>query len=143
MNLSTLQKIKTREKKRVGRGIGSGKGGHTSGRGQKGQKTRGKVDPLFEGGQLSIIRRIPKLRGFKRAFRHTPKIMNLSKFSAFDSKETVTPDLLVKKGLLKRIPGPGIKILGEGEIKEPLIFEGFLFSASARKKIVEAGGKIS
>jgi len=127
------------KKKRVGRGPGSGHGG-TSGRGNKGQKSRSgkKIKPGFEGGQMPLIRRVPK-RGFSnKRFAERINIVNLSSLAKISS-DKVTPRLLRERGIVKR--EGWIKILGKGEIERPLSVEADYFSKSAREKIEKAGGK--
>jgi len=144
MDLSNLPKLrgKRRKAKRVGRGYGSGKGGHTVGRGSKGQKARGKVKLGFEGGQLPLHKRLPHKRGFKRDSRNDPEILNISDLTRWDEKMEVNPKNLLEKGLIGRIPKGGVKILGEGEIGKKLVARGVKLSESAREKILEAGGEI-
>src|SRR5690606_16999079 len=108
-----------KERKRVGRGSGSG-WGKTSGRGQKGQKSRsgGGVRPGFEGGQNPLARRLPK-RGFTNPTRKEYAIVNLDTLNRFDEDTTVTPELLVETGIVKNTQD-GIKILGNGELEKKL-----------------------
>lgn len=130
-----------KKKKRVGRGEGSGLG-RTSGRGNKGQKSRAgsKVKAGFEGGQMPLQRRLPK-RGFTNIFSVRYRVVNLGAISgAFTSGETIGPEEILKKGLVKGNKGP-IKILGEGELSIPLTIKANKFSKSAVKKIEAAGGK--
>ena len=123
----------------VGRGRGSGHG-KTSGRGHKGQNARasGGVRPGFEGGQMPLIRRIPK-----RGFTFTPKpkynIVSLGSLNHFSSGSEVTPETLKKARLVNK-KDPVIKILGEGELKHPLTVKAHAFSKSALEKIKKAGG---
>jgi large subunit ribosomal protein L15 len=127
-------------KVRVGRGMGS-KLGRTAGRGSKGQKSRSgyKRRRGFEGGQMPLHRRIPK-RGFHNPAHKEFSVVNIEMLNAFPTGETVTPDVMRKKGLVRRATG-GIKILGDGELKVALIVHANGFSASAREKITAAGGK--
>lgn len=140
MKLDNLPKLVRKKKKRLGRGYGSGKGGHTVGRGAKGQKARGKVKLGFEGGQLPLARRLPRRGGF-RGLRGKPAVLNLSALGGFRKGEMVSPESLKEKGLIKRIPPEGIKILGKGEGKA-FQFQGVKLSASAKEKVLKAGGKI-
>lgn len=140
MKLNKLPKLVGKKKKRLGRGYGSGRGGHTVGRGTKGQKARGRVKAGFEGGQLPLSRRLPQRGGF-RSIHGKPAVLNLDALTAFRKGETVSPETLKEKGLVKKIPSEGIKILSEGKAK-PLKFKGIKFSASAREKILKAGGRI-
>ena len=144
MNLDKLPKIVTRSKKRVGRGIGSGKGGHTSGRGTKGQKARETVKLVFEGTKTkkSFIKKLPLLRG-KGKFKpwgEKPEIVNLGDLADWPAKTIVTVENLIKKGLI----GEGVrkvKILGNGEIKTALTVK-VPVSHQAGEKITKAGGKV-
>jgi large subunit ribosomal protein L15 len=127
---------KTRQ--RVGRGIG-GKGGKTAGRGSKGQKARGSVPLGFEGGQLPLMQRIPKLRGFKNPFRVAYTPVNLDAIEALGSDE-VNPESLVAAGLLRK--GGMVKILGRGEVSRALRVSAHAFSATAEAAITAAGGSV-
>lgn len=142
MKLSDLSPIPGSKKKnkRVGRGSGSGHG-KTSCRGHKGQKSRsgGGTRIGFEGGQMPLHRRLPK-RGFTNIFRKQYGIVNLAALDRLSASE-VTPEVLIEKGLVKDIKD-GIKVLGDGEIKKPLIVKAHAFSSSAKEKIIKAGGKI-
>ncbi|MBI2860068.1 MAG: 50S ribosomal protein L15 [Chloroflexi bacterium] len=130
-----------RNRKRVGRGDGSGHGSY-SGRGCKGQKSRsgGKMRPGFEGGQLPLIKKLPEKRGFTNIFRKEYAEVNLDRLSIFDAGAEVTPEKLVEAGLVKNLKHP-IKILADGELDRPLTVRANKFSASARSKIEAAGGK--
>ena len=143
MELFNLKKSKgmSRASKRVGRGIGSGKGGHTTGRGQKGQKARtGYNLPFgFEGGQVPLFRKIPKSKGFVNPHKTKVLIVNLEKLNIFDNDSTINPEKLVKAGLIKDLDNK-IKILGNGELLKKINFEGFLYSKAALEKISKAGG---
>ena len=128
-------------KKRVGRGSGSGLG-KTSGRGQKGQKARsgGSINPVFEGGQLPLYRRIPK-RGFSNyPFKKEYAVINLSDLNVFEDGTVVTPALLKEKGIVKKQLS-GIKVLGEGQLDKKLTVQAHKFSKSAVDKINESGSK--
>ena len=143
MKLHELQRNigATHEKKRVGRGSGSGLG-KTSGRGQKGQKARsgGSINPVFEGGQLPLYRRIPK-RGFTNAkFKTVYAVINLSDLNVFEDGTVVTPALLKDTGLVKN-QLDGIKVLGNGKLEKKLTIQANKFSTSALEKIKEAGSK--
>ena len=143
MKLHELEKNigATHAKKRVGRGSGSGLG-KTSGRGQKGQKARsgGSINPVFEGGQLPLYRRIPK-RGFTNAkFKTVYAVINLSDLNVFEDGTVVTPALLKDTGLVKN-QLDGIKVLGNGKLEKKLTIQANKFSASALEKIKEAGSK--
>ena len=126
--------------KRLGCGESSGHG-KTSGKGHKGQKARsgGSIRLGFEGGQMPLIRRLPK-RGFGNgAFRATYAIINLADLEKFDADTRVTEQVLREKGLLKGSVD-GVKILGRGELTKKLTVEADKFSESARQKIEQAGG---
>lgn len=143
MKLHELQKNigATHAKKRVGRGPGSGLG-KTSGRGQKGQKARsgGSINPVFEGGQLPLYRRIPK-RGFTNAkFKTVYAVINVADLNVFEDGTVVTPALLKETGLVKN-QLDGIKVLGNGNLEKKLTIQANKFSASALEKIKEAGSK--
>lgn len=145
ITLNSLPKIKSRGKKRVGRGIGSGKGGHTVGRGQKGQKVRGKIHPLFEGTKVkkSLIQRLPLIRGKGRLKAYQKPIeINVGKLQALSENSSVDVDMLVKKGLVdKKAKKYGIKILGEGKLTKKLTVQ-LLASAKAKATIEAAGGEV-
>jgi large subunit ribosomal protein L15 len=129
------------EKKRIGRGDGSGHGTY-SGRGCKGQKSRsgGGVRLGFEGGQLPLIKRLPRKRGFTNIFKTEYNVVNLGKLAIFPPGTEVTPNELLQAGLIKSLSQP-TKILGNGDIQHPLLVKANKFSSSAEKKIVAAGGK--
>ena len=143
MKLHELQKNigATHAKKRVGRGSGSGLG-KTSGRGQKGQKARsgGSINPVFEGGQLPLYRRIPK-RGFSNhMFKTTYAVVNLDQLNVFENGTVVTPALLREAGIVKN-QLDGIKVLGNGKLEKELTIQANKFSTSALEKIKESGSK--
>lgn len=123
---------------RVGRGTSSGNG-KTAGRGQKGQKARGKVRLGFEGGQMPLFRRMPK-RGFKNINRKEYAIVNLETLNKFEDGAEVTPALLVKSGIIKD-EKDGIKVLGNGTLNKQLTVKASKFSASAKEAIESKGGK--
>lgn len=127
-----------KNRKRIGRGTSSGTG-KTAGRGQKGQKARGKVRLGFEGGQMPLYRRIPK-RGFTNINRKEFAIINLDALNAFDEGAEVTPEALLKAGIIgKQLSG--VKVLGNGEISKKLTVKANKFSETAVKAIEAAGGK--
>lgn len=140
MDLSKLKPgYKSKKRKRVGRGPGSGHGG-TSCKGNKGQKARsgGNVPRWFEGGQMPIQRRLPK-RGFRRPFKEIYSIVNLKDLTKFSENSSVDPQKLFEVGLIKKSKDK-VKVLGEGGINYPLMIKAHHFSQSAVKKIEEAGG---
>jgi large subunit ribosomal protein L15 len=125
---------------RIGRGTGSGRG-KTSGRGQKGQNARSEGFRLgFEGGQMPLAQRIPKLPGFKNPFKRIFSVVNLSKLSRFKDGTKVDIEALVQAGLVH--PGKEVKILGTGGLKRKLTVEAHFFSASAREAIEKSGGSV-
>ena len=134
-----VEERKTR--RRVGRGSGSGLGG-TSGKGHKGQNARagGGVRPGFEVGQHPLIRRIPK-RGFNNRFRKVYTQINVSALEGFDNGTTVTPEMLVAAGLVRKVEKDGIKILGNGELTKSLTVKAAGFTSTAQAKIEANGGK--
>ena len=127
--------------KRLGRGIGSGLG-KTSGKGHKGAKARsgGGKRPGFEGGQMTLIRRLPK-RGFTNKFRTEYCAINVDRLNIFEDGQVVTPVELIEMGITKNILD-GIKIMGNGEITKKLTVKANKFTASAKEKIEAAGGKV-
>ena len=131
-----------KDRKRVGRGNGSGHGTY-SGRGSKGQKSRAgyKMRPGFEGGQLPLIKRLPEKRGFTNIFRIEYNTVSIGKLIKFESGSEVTPERLVEAGLVKSLRKP-IKILADGEIKHALTVKAHKFSASAKAKIEAGGGTV-
>ena len=126
--------------KRIGQGMGSGHG-KTATRGSKGQRSRAgmRMRPGFEGGQMPLHRRLPK-RGFTNIFRQHYAVVNLKDFADFNPEEKITPDLLVARGLVKKL-GAGLKVLGDGELKSPMHVVAHFFSKSALEKIQKVGGK--
>ncbi len=140
MKLHELQPApgSNRSRRRVGRGIG-GKGGKTAGRGTKGQKARSKVPMNFEGGQMPLHMRVPKLKGFKNPFRVEYQAVNLDTLDATDLTE-VDPDALRSRGLVGK--DALVKVLGRGEITRALTVKAHRFSASAEAAITAAGGTV-
>ena len=143
MRIDTLQPAEgaTTSPKRLGRGIGSGKG-KTSGKGHKGQWARsgGGVRPGFEGGQMPLARRIPK-RGFNNKFRKEYVIVNLSDLSDVPAGTVVDYGFVVSNGLAKQVKdNAGLKVLGGGELNVQLTVRAAKFSASAKEAIEKAGG---
>jgi len=124
-------------KTRVGRGEGSK--GKTAGRGTKGQKAKTNISARFEGGQMPLHMRLPKLRGFTNPFRVEYQVVNLDRLAAlFPAGGEVSIDDLVAKGAV-RANSP-VKVLGDGEVSQPLRVHADRFSASAREKLTAAGG---
>ncbi|MFQ3548513.1 MAG: 50S ribosomal protein L15 [Armatimonadota bacterium] len=132
----------THSKKRVGRGTGSGQG-TTAGKGHKGQKARsgGGVRPGFEGGQTPLYRRLPQKPGFRNVNRIEYAVVNIEDLERFDAGIEVTPEVLIKAGLVGKLKD-GIKILGDGEITKALTVKAHKFSKSAEEKIKAAGGTV-
>ncbi len=131
----------TTDRKRLGRGIGSGTG-KTAGKGHKGQKARtgGSIRRGFEGGQTPLYRRIPK-RGFTNHFATEYAIINLDDLEKFENDTVVNEELLLNEGIIsKRLDG--IKVLGNGELTKKLTVIATKFSKSAEEKILAVGGKI-
>ena len=126
-----------KSRKRVGRGEGSGHG-KTAGRGTKGTRARGKMKPGFEGGQMPLVRRLPKLKGFRPPHRKVFGAVNLAALGSIESS-TIGPDDLRATGLVRKKDGL-IKVLGQGDIDRPVTVRAHAFSASARAKIEAAGG---
>ena len=126
--------------KRLGRGVGSGLG-KTSGKGHKGAKARsgGGKRPGFEGGQMPLVRRLPK-RGFYNPFRTEYVAINVDRLEVFEDGMTVTPVELIEYGIIKKIDD-GIKIMGNGELTKKLTVQASKFTATAKEKIEAAGGK--
>jgi large subunit ribosomal protein L15 len=126
---------------RVGRGEASK--GKTAGRGTKGSKARGQVSPAFEGGQMPLHRRLPKLKGFSNLpFKTTYQVVNIDRLAAlYPAGGDVTPDDLAAKGAVR--PGELVKVLGQGETDTALRVSAHRFSATARQKITAAGGSVT
>ncbi len=143
MGLHDLKPAKgsVRNRKRVGRGPGSGLG-KTAGRGEKGQKSRSGFAhrPGFEGGQMPLHRRVPK-RGFSnQPFRKEFATVNLGRLEVFEAGTIVTPELLVKQGIVKQLRD-GLKVLADGELTKALTVHAHRFSAKAKERIAGLGGK--
>lgn len=128
----------TTAKRRVGRGIG-GKGGKTAGRGTKGQKARNTMPAGFEGGQLPLMQRIPKLKGFTNPFRVAYTPVNVGALEALGADE-VDVQVLVTAGLVR--PKALVKILGQGSLQRPVRVRAHAFSKAAEQAIVAAGGTV-
>ena len=142
MNLHDLSPVAGSNPKawRKGRGVGTGNG-KTGGRGHKGQKARsgGKVRVGFEGGQMPLARRLPK-RGFHNIFAKPLEAINVSALERFEDGAVVDAQAMLDAGVLSKCQY-GVKILGNGEISKKLIVKASAFSATAKQKIVAAGGK--
>ena len=131
-----------RDRTRAGRGISAGRG-KTAGRGTKGQNSRsgGGKQPYFEGGQLPLVRRLPHLGGFTNIWRVEFFEVNVERLNLFPAGAEITPEVLVMAGVIKSDRQP-VKILGEGELDRALSVKAQKFSASAKAKILAAGGSI-
>ena len=127
----------TKARRRVGRGIG-GKGGKTAGRGMKGQRARGTVPVGFEGGQMPLSRRVPKLKGFKNPFRVEYAVVNLDTLEGFGGDE-VSPEALREAGLTHK---GLVKVLGRGQLTRAVRVRAHAFSKTAEHAITAAGGSI-
>lgn len=144
MNIQTLSPApnSTKSVKRIGRGIGSGTG-KTSGKGHKGQNARsgGGVRPGFEGGQMPLIRRIPK-HGFTNNWKKEYTVINVSSLEKLENGAVVTAELLKAKGIIAKIEKYGLKVVGNGDLTKALTVKAAKFSKSAIEKIEKAGGKV-
>jgi large subunit ribosomal protein L15 len=128
-----------KKKIRVGRGEG-GRRGKTAGRGTKGLKARNSLRPGFEGGQMPIARRLPKLKGFTNPNKEPFAIVNLASLADFEAGSEVTPDSLREAGLIRH--KGQVKVLAEGDLDRALTVKAHAFSASAKDKIEKAGGTV-
>jgi large subunit ribosomal protein L15 len=128
----------TRPRRRVGRGT-AGKGGKTAGRGTKGQAARGYIRAGFEGGQMPLSRRVPKLKGFNNPFRVEYAVINLDGIQAFEGDE-ISPETLRRKGLVHK--QGMVKVLGRGELSRAVTVSAHAFSRSAEQAITAAGGSV-
>ncbi|MFW6113816.1 MAG: 50S ribosomal protein L15 [Actinomycetota bacterium] len=128
----------THAPKRVGRGRSSGHG-KTCGRGTKGQKARGKTRLGFEGGQMPLQRRLPKLRGFKPLNKKEFHLVNVEALNRFSDGDVVTPEVLVERGIIKKL-NKEVKILGRGGLERGLKVKAHAFTRGAVAKIEAAGG---
>ena len=142
MKLSELKAApgSRKARKRIGRGIGSGSG-KTSGRGQKGQKSRsgGNPHPWFEGGQMPLYRRLPK-RGFTNIFKKEYEIVNLAQLVSLKGEDPITPEVMKKRGIIRKVGS--VKILGNGELSHSVTVHAQKFSRPAADKIEKSGGKV-
>ncbi len=145
MNIQSLRPAENSRfsQKRLGRGIGSGVG-KTSGKGHKGQNARsgGGVRVGFEGGQMPLIRKLPR-RGFTNApFRKEYSIINVSDLNKFDDNTVVDAKVLLENGIISKVENYGVKVLGNGELTKKLTVRASKFSESAKKKIINANGTV-
>ncbi len=146
MNLEAIPKRKNRKgkDKRLGRGMGSGVGGHTVGRGTKGQKSRSghKSMAIFEGGNLPFYKKTPKYRGFKKPNKIKYQGVNISELEkVFKTGDEITIESLTKKNLIRK-KQENVKILGDGKLTKKFTIKGLKISEPAMKKIKDVGGKI-
>lgn len=145
MNLNNLPKTTTKNPKRLGRGYGSGKGGHTSSRGQKGQRSRGGIPIWFEGGQLPQIRRFPFIKGKLRfkSLKSDVLVLSLDQLNKLPAKATVNVKTLVEAGIVtaKEASVKTLKVLGNGKIDKALTVE-LATTAGAKAAIEKAGGTV-
>ncbi|MBD3280243.1 50S ribosomal protein L15 [Candidatus Dojkabacteria bacterium] len=145
--LNKLKTVKTKSKKRIGRGYASGRGGHTVGRGTKGQKSRAgysKPRPDFEGGSMPLSKRLPKLKGFSRKplIKIQRKVIGLDQLSKMDSNE-ITLKTLRDSGLINnKSRNVEVKVVANGKIDKKIKLKGLKVSASAKTAIEKAGGKV-
>ena len=130
-----------KKRKRVGRGPGSGTG-KTAGKGHNGQKSRSgyRLRPGFEGGQMPLYRRLPK-RGFHNIFSKKYAIVNVQDLNQFEAGATITPELLKKQGVVKKLDD-GLRVLGDGALEKKITVHAHHFSEAARRKIEEVGGSV-
>ena len=130
-----------RNRKRIGRGDGSGHGTYSC-RGLKGQKSRSGpgIALRFEGGQTALVKRLPGRRGFTNIFKTDYAIVNVQQLNIFDKESEVTPQKLIEAGLISSLKKP-IKILGVGELQHSLVVKANKFSQAARSKIEAVGGR--
>ncbi len=133
----------TKKAKRVGRGIGSGLG-KTSGRGQKGQNSRsgGGVRLGFEGGQIPLLRRLPRYGFNNKLFKKQYSIVNVGDLNKFDDDTVIDIELLKEKRIIGKIEKYGLKVLGNGDLTKKLTVKAAVFTKTAQEKIEKAGGKI-
>ena len=143
MNLSDLKPATGARKRRKRVGRGPGCSGKTAGRGSNGQNARsgGAKGPWFEGGQTPWYRRLPKFRGFKNPDRTVFQVITLTALDTFDANSTVTPELLIEKGVVRRANRP-FKVLGTGKLTKALTVHLHGFTESAKAAIEGAGGKV-
>ncbi len=146
MKLEKIGKLKgiDRQKKRVGRGYGSGKGSHTSGRGQKGQKSRTgyNLPRGFEGGQIPLYKRLPKYGGFRNARSKDIAGVKLGRLEVFKDNQEISAKDLLEKRIIRRMPKGGVKLLNSDGFTKKLILKGFMTSESAKLKLEKLGSKL-
>ena len=128
----------TRPRRRVGRGR-AGDGGKTAGRGTKGAKARGQISRTYEGGQIPLQRRVPKLKGFSNPNREAWAVVNVERLAKAFKKGEADPESMLERGLVRK--GLPVKVLARGEIDRPLVVRAHAFSEAAKVKIEAAGGR--
>ncbi|MBC63127.1 MAG: 50S ribosomal protein L15 [Chloroflexi bacterium] len=141
--MSGLHQLKSNKKnrKRVGRGNGSGHGTY-SGRGSKGQKQRGSVPFLFEGGQLPLIKKLPHMRGFNNIFKTKYSLVNLDILNQFNDGDNISKEILIEKNIIKN-KKQKLKILASGKLSKKLNVTANHFSKSAKEQIESLGGSVT
>ncbi len=146
MELNNLPKQKGihGKSKRRGRGYGSGKGGHTTGTGTKGQKARGtgKVNPGYEGGQVPLYKKVPKLAGFRNPTSKNVIEFSVLRLNRFNDGDKVNPKVILEKRMVKKIGKASVKIISNGTLAKKLELSGFLYTKGAREAIEKSGSKI-
>ncbi len=145
MKLSSLPRLTGRrtKAKRIGRGYGSGKGGHTVGKGAKGQKVRNKIRPYFEGGQVPMVKRLPRLSRFRR-YQAKAAAVKLEALNSFPAGTIVTPQELLKAGVISSVPVRGVKVIASsGVFSKKIQVSGCKCSAKAKQLIEQAGGSVA
>ena len=146
MNLSNIEKQSNliKPSKRRGRGIGSGKGGHATGTGNKGQKARKGRKPWlgFEGGQVPLFKRLPQIRGFIRPNTTKPLAVGLNRLNIFEEGTEVSPVVLYQSGVITKISDGGVKLLADGKLTRKLKLKGFTFSKGAQEIVEKSGSEI-
>ena len=136
--LNRMSSIKIKKSKRLGRGYGSGKGGHTVGRGAKGQKARNTVNVGFEGGQVPLYKRLPQMGGFRSHTGQDIIAVPIDRLNVFKEDSEVTPEKLLEQGIIKRVSKDGVKLLA-GKLEKKLKLKGFLVSKGAEEAIKKSG----
>ena len=141
--MSGLHQLKSNKKnrRRVGRGNGSGHGTY-SGRGSKGQKQRGSVPFLFEGGQLPLIKKLPHMRGFNNIFKTKYSLVNLDILNQFNDGDNISKEILIEKNIIKN-KKQKLKILASGKLSKKLNVTANHFSKSAKEQIESLGGSVT
>ncbi len=141
LNKLTTLHGKERSKKRLGRGHGSGKGFHTVGRGQKGQKSRvgHNIPAGFEGGQVPLFKKLPKIGGFKNARAKDILAVSVSRLSKLDTAKAISAKTLLEAGIIKYMPKYGVKLIGSAAVEKKMTLKGFQYSANTKALLEKAG----